>query len=175
MKNALGKIVVILVCLGLLYFVYAFALPEYPQSMVKGFIQPKINATAKTRIEEVQQAKCKEVDNLSYGQIFANVDGGCWIYETPEKSSDGAEHVIFYGRGVSVNLKDWQDYNEGLMYTSTSIKMDFIIRGNSFELVPYIDDFQNPLKLYDGKHERDNDKVREDILDQIYNGMRKDQ
>lgn len=175
MKKVFGKIGAVVVVIGILFLIYAFALPEYPQSIIKGIVQPKINATADARIQEVKNAQCKDVDGLTYDQIFANVEGSCWIYETPEKSVDGAEHVIFYGKGVSVNLKDWPDYNGGLMYTSTSIKMDFVIRGNNFELVPYVDDFQNGLKLYDGKHEDANNKIRKDILNQIYSGMRKDQ
>lgn len=175
MKNAVGKIIFVLVLLGALYLVYAFLLPEYPQSVVKGFIQPKIDSTANARIEEVKKAQCKDVDGLTYEQVFANAQTTCWVYVTPDKSNDGAEHVIFYGKGLDINLKDWPDYNGGMMYLATSIKMDFIIRGNNFELVPYVDDFENGLRLYDGKHEEDNNKIRKDIMNQIYSGMRKDQ
>lgn len=175
MKKVIGRILTVLVCVGVLYVIYAYVLPEYPQSIIKGLIQPRINSTANTRIQEVKNQKCKDVDDLTYEQVFANVEGSCWVYVTPEKSTDGAEHVIFYGENVSVNLKDWPDYNGGLMYTSTSVKFDFVIRGNSFDVVPYIDDFKTGLKIYDGKHEDANNKVRKDVLNQIYSGMRKDQ
>lgn len=175
MKKTLGKIGVFLVFVGILFAIYAFALPEYPHSVIKGFIQPKINETANMRIQEIKNEACKDVDGLTYEQIFANVEGSCWVYETPEKSSDGAEHVTFYGKGVSVNLKDWPDYNGGLMYTSTSIKIDFVIRGSGYDVIPYVDDFDNGLILYDGKHEDANKKIRKDVLNQIYGGMRKDQ
>lgn len=175
MKKVLGNIGVILVCIGILYLIYAFALPEYPKSIITGIVQPKINATASTRIEAIKNEQCKDVDGLPYSQIFANVKGSSWIYVTPEKSSDGAEHVIFYGKDASINLKDWPDYNGSLMYTSTGIKMDFIIRGSGYELVPYVDDFKNGLVLYDGKHEDANKQIKKDVLNQIYSGMRKDQ
>ena len=59
------------------------------------------------------------------------------------------------------------------MYTSTSIKIDFVIRGSGYEVIPYVDDFDNGLILYDGKHEDANKKIRKDVLNQIYGGMRK--
>lgn len=178
MKEFFGKLGVVVVILGILYAVYAFALPEYPKSYVTSIVQPKVNATADSMITKVKQATNKDIPGKTYEQIFTSkknsTNAGCWIYVTPEDSSDGAEHVIFYAKGATINLKGFEDYNGGLLYTSAVIKMDFKISGGSFDLIPYVDDLNTPLVIYDGKHTKDNAKVKKAILEQLDTGMKEE-
>ncbi|MGN0438918.1 MAG: hypothetical protein ACI4F4_10380 [Lachnospiraceae bacterium] len=173
MKGVVGKIATVVVAIGILILIYVL-LPEYPQSMVKGVVQPIVNATAKTRIENVKNATYKELE-LNYGAIFENVSGSCWVYQSPEQSVDGAEHVTFYGNDVSVNLSDWEMENgeKGLLYTGAGIKIDFVIRGNNFDVVPYVDDFNTSLLRNDMKYQEQNKKLLQDVLTQIYGGVKK--
>ena len=79
------------------------------------------------------------------------------------------EYVTFYGRGVSINLKDWEDY-QGKLSTSASVKVEFRIRGNNVDILPYVDG--TLMHIEDGKHVEANDKIKLDIFSQLYTGMK---
>ena len=60
-----------------------------------------------------------------------------------------------------------------LLYTGAGIKIDFVIRGNNFAVVPYVDDFNTSLLRNDMKYQEQNKKLLQDVLTQIYGGVKK--
>lgn len=167
MKQFLKVVIGIVVLAGILVGVY-FVLPEYPQNVVKSIIQPMTDANAKTMIEKVKMIPNKDLDNLSYQTILeAKTKNACWVYETREEEP-GIQYVIFYGRGASINLKAWTDYN-GMLSTSAVVKVEFKIRDNNVDILPYVDG--KLMRIEDGQHVEQNDKIRLAIFSQMYNGM----
>ena len=166
MKGFMKVVVWVLVLIGVAVGVY-FLLPEYPQSFVKSVFQPMVDAQAKTRIEQVQGLLNKDLNNVSYKTIFeAQTKNPCWVYSCEEGST--TEYVIFYGRGVSINLKDWEEYN-GMFASSASVKIVFEIVGDKVEIHPYVDG--TLMEINDGKHTEENKAIRLDLFTQLYGGM----
>ncbi len=172
MKDILKKIVAILVIVAIFVGIY-FILPEYPQNYVKGMVQSVADVEAKAMIDKVKQLPCKDVDNHSYEEVLTkNTTTGCWSYLSAEDSSDGYARVYYYGRGASVNLKDWPDYG-GMLYTSAIVKVEFKIVDKNVEIYPYIDDLKNPVYIDDkGVHFQQNGDIKKDIFQQLYNGVK---
>lgn len=166
MKSFMKVVIWLIILCGICVGVY-FVLPEYPQSCVKAVFQPHVNAQAKVRIDQVQALTNRDLDNATYKTILeAKVKNPCWVYELDEVT--GSEKVIFYGRGIQINLKDWEDY-DGKLSTSASVKMEFEIAGNKVEIHPYVDG--RLMEITDGSHEEENDNLRLDLLSQLYGGM----
>lgn len=162
------KVVIWIVVIGAVLFGVYMVLPEYPQSFVKSIVQPLVDSQAKTRITQVKALTNKDLDNATYQTILeSKTKNACWVYETKE-SEPGIEYVTFYGRGVSINLKDWADYS-GKLSTSATVKIEFKIRGNSVDIYPYVDGAL--MCIEDGKHVEENDKIKLSIFNQLYNGM----
>ncbi len=147
-------------------------LPEYPKSVVKSIVQPVIDSEAKSMISQVQALTDKDLGNATYKTILeSKTKNPCWVYETRE-AEPGIEYVIFYGRGVSINLKDWQDYG-GMLSTSATVKFEFKITGKkSVDILPYVDG--KLMNIKDGTHVEQNDKIKLDILTQMYSGMQEE-
>lgn len=161
-KVVVWIIILAAVCVGV-YFV----LPEYPQNYVKSMFQPMTDAVAKSKIEQVQSLLCKDVDDASYKTIFeAKTKNPCWVYEKDEAT--GAELVTFRGTGVSLNLKDYEEYG-GMLYTDASVKIVFEIVDNKVDIHPYIDG--ELMEIEDGKHSDQNKVIRNDLFRQLYGGM----
>lgn len=167
MKGFLKVVVWIIVLAAVCVGVY-FVLPEYPQNYVKSVVQPLVDANAKVRIQEVQNILNKDFDNVSYKTLLeGKVKNPCWAYQLDETT--GVEHVTFYGRGIELNLKEWEEYG-GKLSTSATVKIDFVITNKSkVEIVPYVDGVMMQIK--DGKHVEKNDKILKAILSQMYTGM----
>jgi hypothetical protein len=171
MKNFL-KVVIWIVVLGAICFGVYMILPEYPQNFVKSVVQPMVNSQAKTKIGQVKALTNKDLDNATYETILeGKTNSPCWVYETREEEP-GIEYVIFYGKGVTINLKDWTDYN-GKLSTSATVKIEFKISGNNVEIYPYIDGVK--MNITDGKHVDDNNKIKAEIFKQLYEGMQAEQ
>ncbi len=168
MKGFIKALVWILILVAVAVGVY-FILPEYPQSSVKSIFQPMTDAVAKSKIEQVQNMLNKDFDNASYKTILeSKAKNPCWVYRKDETT--GMEYVTFYGRGVQINLQDYAEYN-GMLSTSASVKIEFEINGNKVDIHPYVDDFENPMEIKDGKHTEENKKIRKAIFSQLYTGM----
>ena len=166
MKGFLKVVVWILVLAAICVGVY-FVLPEYPQSFVKSVFQPMTDAVAKSKIEQVQGILNKDLGNASYKTILeSKTKNPCWVYAKDEVT--GEESVTFYGRGVTINLKEWQEY-QGMLSTSASVKVVFEIDGQQVNIHPYVDGVL--MEIVDGKHVEENKKIRQDILSQLYSGM----
>lgn len=176
MKKVMGKVITVVVIIGILFGIY-FLLPEYPKNCVKATVQKMVDKDAQARIEAVKQKQYEGVDNQTFDAILTKgTTSGCYTYTSALKSDDGAEHVYYYGKGASINLKDWPDYGGGLLYTDAVIKVDFKIKaGNNLEIVPYIDDLSpaGALQINDGKHTDANNKIKADYFNQLYNGVKK--
>lgn len=130
------KVVIWVVILGAVFFGVYTALPDYPQSIVKSFVQPVINKDAKTRINQVKQL-INQKENASYQKIletYTNTSG--WVYAKDEVT--GVETVSFYGKGATINIKDIPKYEDKL-YTSCAVRFDFQISGSSVKIIAYID------------------------------------
>ncbi|MDO5155626.1 MAG: hypothetical protein Q4D51_06645 [Eubacteriales bacterium] len=155
MKKFVKALVWILILGGLFFGVYTI-LPEYPHNLVKSVFQPMFDEMAKTRIDQVKNMKNKDLEAI-YGQILENNNTRtqAWVYDKDENS----EKVTFYGRGAYINIKDVPDHNDYL-YTSTSVKFDFIITGKNVKIKAYIE----------GKEQ--DDVIRDLMLRQIYTGER---
>ncbi len=166
MKGFVKAVVWIIVLAAICVGVY-MVLPEYPQSYVKSIFQPMTDAVAKSKIEQVQGLLCKDVDNASYKTIFeAQTKNPCWVYEKDEAT--GAEYVTFRGTGISLNLKDYEEYG-GMLYTDASVKIVFEIVGNKVDIHPYLDN--ELMEIEDGKHTDQNKAIRNDLFRQLYGGM----
>lgn len=162
------KLIIWIVVLAAVCFGVYMVLPEFPKAVVTSIIQPITNSEAKARINQVKALTNRDLDNANYETILeSKTKSPTWIYETRE-SEPGVEYVIFYGRGVSINLKDWEDYN-GMLSTSASVKMEFKIVNGNVEILPYVDGILMNIK--DGAHVEKNDKIKLDILSQLYGGM----
>lgn len=173
MKDFLKKVVWVVVFVAILFVAYQY-MPEYPHNYIKSVFQPKIDEMAASRINQVKALTNKDVDNKSYDDIFkAHTNTGCWVYEAVTDSKDGAEHVYYYGKDAAVNLKDYPDYG-GQMYTAAAIKVDFKITSGNVDIFIYIDDFSEDAVLWinDGKHVKENSKIKADFFKQLYSGMR---
>lgn len=158
-------VVLVAICVGV-YFV----LPEYPQSVVKSLFQPMVDSEAKSMISQVQSLTNKDLDNASYKTILeAKTKNPCWVYN--KDKTTGEKSVVFFGRGVSINLKDWTDY-QGVLSTSASVKIEFKISGRNVEILPYVDG--KLMSIKDGKHVEQNDKIKLSILSQMYTGMQEE-
>ncbi|MBR1866093.1 MAG: hypothetical protein IJ801_06270 [Lachnospiraceae bacterium] len=169
MKQIL-KVIIGIVILGVIGFGVYTILPEYPHNIVKSIVQPVTNARAKDLIHKVQNLPNKDVDNVMYKTILEKNTGMCsWVYDN--EIEPGVEYVTFNGKGASINLKEYAEYN-GKMSTSCFVKVDFKIKGNSVEIVPYIDGVK--MSIDDGKHEEMNKQIRADIFTQLYKGMKAD-
>lgn len=169
MKGFVKVLVWIVVLAAICAGVY-FVLPEYPQSVVKSVVQPMIDSQAKKMIGEVQSIINNDLNKASYKTILeSNTKNPCWVYNKDETT--GEQSVVFYGRGVSINLKDWSDYG-GMLSTSASVKFEFKITGNNVEILPYVDG--KPMYIKDGAHTEQNDKIKLDILSQLYTGMQEE-
>ncbi len=166
MKGFLKVVVWIVILAAVAVGVY-FVLPEYPQAYVKSMFQPMTDAVAKAKIEQVQKLINKDIDNASYKTIFeAQTKNPCWVYEKDEAS--GTEYVTFRGTGISLNLKDYEEYS-GKLYTNASVKIQFEIVSNKVEIHPYIDG--ELMEIADGKHTDQNKAIRNDLFRQLYGGM----
>lgn len=162
------KVVVWIIILAAIAFGVYLVLPEFPQAAVKSVVQPIIDANAKMRIDQVKALTNRDLDNATYQTILeGQTKNPSWVYVTKEEEP-GIEYVIFYGRGVSINLKDWTDY-AGMLSTSASIKVEFKITGGNVDIYPYIDGVL--MNIQDGKHVEQNDKIKLDIFRQLYTGM----
>ncbi len=167
----LGKVLIWIIILGAILFgVYAFV-PEYPHNFMKSFVQPVVDARAKELITSVQNLTNSDVNNATYKEILEkHTSMRYWVYETRE-TEPGVEYVIFGGKGASINLKDYTDY-DGLLSTSAFVKFEFKITGNNVDIYPYIDG--KPMHINDARHAETNKKIRLDILSQLYGGFRED-
>lgn len=164
------KVVVWIVIIGAVFFGVYTVLPEYPQNFVKSVIQPFVDGTAKIRINQIKSLPNKDM-NANYETILeSKANTTCWVYETREEEP-GIEYVIFYGRGVAINLKEWADY-QGKLSTSATVKIEFKIIGNNVDIYPYVDGVK--MNIEDGKHVEQNDKIKLDIFKQLYSGMQTD-
>ncbi len=164
------KILIGLVIFGAILFGVYKLLPEHPQSIVKSIVQPVFDSRAKTLIQEVQGIKNKDLNDMTYKEILEKNNGmTAWVYEKEEGNT--VEHVIFYGKGAGVNLKDYPDYN-GLMSTSAQVKIDFQVSGTSVDIIPYIDG--KIMYKSDAKYKDENEKLRKDLMSQLANGIRAD-
>ncbi|MDE6433322.1 MAG: hypothetical protein K2L07_03760 [Lachnospiraceae bacterium] len=150
------KVLIWIVILGAVLFGVYTILPEYPQSFMKSFVQPVVDAQAKTRIEQVKALKNKDVD-ASYQEILEHyTNTSCWVYE----QGAGNEIVTFYGKGASINIKDVPNHEDHL-YPSTAVKFEFVITGNNVEIKAYIED-----NLQD-------ETIRDLMISQLYAGGKK--
>ena len=104
----------------------------------------------------------------------------CWTYDVSYKANGEIEQevVTYRGNGASVNMKDYSDYN-GKLYTSCSVKMEFVITPNKNDktksdvnIYPYLDGVK--MNIQDGKHGEQNKKVLEIILQQLYGGVQEE-
>lgn len=162
------KVVIWIVVLGAVLVGVYMVLPEYPKNYVNSIVQPMVNSQAKTRIAQVKALANKDMGNATYETILeSKTKNACWVYETKEEEP-GMEYVTFYGRGVSINLKDWTDY-QGKLSTSATVKIEFRIRGNNVDILPYVDG--TLMHIEDGNHVEQNDKIKLAIFNQMYNGM----
>ncbi|MDE5863575.1 MAG: hypothetical protein K2H34_04430 [Lachnospiraceae bacterium] len=162
------KVVVWIVILGAILFGVYMVVPEYPHNFAKSIVQPIVDSTAKTKIGQVKALTNKDLDNATYQAILeAKTKSKFWVYETRD-AEPGVEYVIFYGNGVTINLKDYEDYN-GKLSTSASVKIEFKIVNNNVEIYPYVDDVL--MNIQDGAHVEQNDRIKRDILQQLYTGM----
>lgn len=165
MKGFVKVVVWIAVLAAICVGVY-FILPEYPQSYVKSIFQPMTDAAADLRIGQVQNMLNEELDNATYKAILeAKTKNPCWVYEMDEVT--GAENVTFYGRGVTINLQDYGEY-QGKLSTSAMIKIVFEITGNKVQIHPYVDG--TLMEINDGSHEEENKEIRMSILSQMHTG-----
>lgn len=169
MKDVMKKIIWVVIFCAILVGIY-YVLPEYPQSFVKSTIQTVTDGAAKGRIAQIKALTNPDVSYASYEAILeGKTKTNCWLYVAADESTDGNEHVIFYGRGAALNLKDFPEF-EGLLYTSASVKVDFAIVGKNVEIYPYIDGkamfFDKSVKNY----KKSNDAVKLSIMSQLYSG-----
>lgn len=170
MKQIMKVLIWIIVIGGICTGIY-MVLPDYPQDFIKSFVQPVINSQAKARIKQIQSLKAEGVDNVDYKTVLEKNSGiSCWVYETRE-SEPGIEYVKYRGKGAAINLKEYTDY-DGKLSTSCLVTFEFKIKGSSVEIYPYIDDVK--MNIEDGAHVDANKKIREDIVQQLYNGMKAD-
>lgn len=162
------KVLVWIIILAAVAFGVYMVLPEFPKAAVTSVVQPIIDSNAKMRVDQVKALTNRDLDNVTYQAILeAQTKNPSWIYETKEEEP-GIEYVTFYGRGVSINLKDWEDYH-GMLSTSANVKVQFKITGGNVEIYPYIDGVL--MNIQDGKHVEQNDKIKLDIFKQLYAGM----
>ena len=151
--KTLGKVLIrVLILGGVVFGVYSI-LPEYPHNMMKSLVQPLVNTEAKVRIDQVKQLTNKKL-NASYADILEpNSKSAFWVYESDEVT--GKEMVLFYGTGITLNIKDLPG-EEDKLYTSCSVKFIFEITGNSVQITGEID------------HKPQSEAVRDEMLRQIY-------
>ena len=129
------KVLMWIVILGAVVFGIYTVLPEYPQSFMKSFVQPVVNSQAKTRINQVKALRNEDV-NATYQEILERyTNTSCWVYE----QGTGVEKVTFYGKGATINIKEIPEHEDHL-YTSTSVKFEFIITGNNVTINAYIEE-----------------------------------
>lgn len=168
MKGFIKAVVWIVIVVAALVGVY-FVLPEYPQDFVKSIVQPVVDAEAKVRIEQVQSLLVKELDNASYKTLLeGKAKNPCWAYEKDENT--GVETVTFHGRGYSINLKEWREYN-GVLSTSAAVKFEFVITGGKqVDVHAYVDGVLMELNDAKDSHQESNKQIRLDILNQTHTG-----
>ena len=134
MKQFMKVLIWIVILGGVVFGVYT-VLPEYPQNFMKSFVQPVVNSQAKTRINQVKNLKNKDVDATYQDILERYTNTSCWVYE----EETGFETVTFYAKGARINIKDVPDHEDHL-YTSTSIKFQFVITGNNVKITAFIGD-----------------------------------
>jgi len=167
MKGFLKFLVWMVVLAAILVGVY-FVLPEYPQNYVKSIVQPIIDTNASVRMEQVKALTVKELDNATYNTLLSTrPKNACWSYRMDETT--GVEYVTFYGRGLTINLKEWPDYN-GILSTSAIVKFEFEINGAQVNIHPYVDG--QLMEINDAKNTfaEKNKDIRIEILRQVYQG-----
>ena len=167
------KVVVWIIILGGVGFGVYMIMPEYPHDFVKSFVQPVIDSSAKTRIDQVKNLPIgvKGLDGVTYKMALTKNTGmNCWVYEKDETT--GVETVTFRGNGASINMKDYTDYN-GKLYTSCAVKFDFVITGNNVEIIPYLDGTKMRSDADIGT-EKDKE-VLHNIVSQMYGGVQEEE
>ena len=165
MKGFVRGLIWFLVFVAVLVGVY-FALPEYPQSVVKSTFQSTIDAAAGTRIAQVQNMTNADLGDITYKTILeSQTKNPCWVYKIDEMT--GVETVTFYGRGVAINLKDYEEY-QGKLSTGAMIKIEFVITGQQVQIHPYVDGVL--MELDEMTHSQENKKIRLEIFSQLYSG-----
>lgn len=165
MKGFVRGLIWFLVFVAVLVGVY-FALPEYPQSVMKSVFQTKVDAAAELRISQVQNMTNADLDNATYKAILeAQTKNPCWVYDVDDVT--GIETVTFYGRGVSINLKDYEEYN-GKLSTAAMVKIQFVITGQQVQIHPYVDGVL--MELDETTHSLENKQIRLEIFSQLYTG-----
>ena len=152
MKEFVRVLIWVAVLGGILFGVYT-VLPEYPHNYVKALVQPVVNAQAKKRILQVKNLKNEEMDALYQNILEKNTRNTCWVYE----EGVGIETVTFYGSGATINIKDLENHDNHL-YTSTLVKFEFVITGNSVDITAYIE------------NQAQDDEVKELMIQQLYQG-----
>ncbi len=168
MNKVLKVLIALLVLAGIGYGVYTI-LPEYPHNFVKGLVQPMTDVRAKDLIHGIQNLQNKDLGGVAYKDILEKNTGSCcWVYELRE-TDPAAEYVVFYGRGASINLKDYAEYS-GLLNTSAMVKVEFRVAGKNVEIIPYVDGVK--MLIDDKKHGEENKAIRKEIFYQLYNGMK---
>ena len=166
------KVVVGIIILGGIGFGVYMIVPEYPHDFIKSFVQPVVDAQAKTRIDQVKNLTVgiNGMDGVTYKMALEKNTGmNCWVYEKDETT--GLETVTFRGNGASINIKDYAEY-QGKLYTSCSVKMKFAITGNSVKVYPYIDGVL--MYIDDGSHKEKNKEVLHMIISQMYGGVQEE-
>ena len=140
MNKVVSWIVGIVVVLGILYGIYYF-LPEFPHAGIQSVFQPMVDANAKAKINEIKNIKNDRL-NMTYDEILTSeandLSMKCWVYESSLKSADGYEHVRFYSKGATINLKDVEGAPD-MLYTSAALKVDFVISAGKVDIQMYID------------------------------------
>lgn len=156
MKGFFKVLVWILILGGVGFGVYAI-LPEYPHNLVKSIIQPYVDVQAKTRIAQVKALKNKDQDACYEDILEPHTRTQVWVYEPSDGT--GREKVTFYGRGAFINIKEL-DGHDDYMYTSTTVKFEFLINGKNVTINAYIEG-----KLQD-------EAVRDLMIRELYTGQK---
>lgn len=156
MKDIMWKIFWIVVAIGILYGIYSI-LPEYPHNVVKSIFQPLINEEAKQKISQIQNLKDIDLDDTYINILESNCNSSAWVYDKNKETLE--EKVTFYGTGAYLNLKDIPN-NNGLLYTSANVKVEFLINDELVDIIVYVSDYNEPC----------NEVVEEEVLKQLKNG-----
>jgi hypothetical protein len=152
MKKFLTTVVWIAVLVAALFGIY-MVLPEYPQSYVKGLIQPLVDSQAKTRIEQVKSLKNQDVKDTYQNILGTNTNTQCWVYED---QGGGIEKVTFFGRGAQISIQNVDGYDDHFYDKSCSVKFEFLITNNNVTITCYING------------EAQDEKIRDVVIQQLY-------
>jgi hypothetical protein len=152
MKKFLTTVIWIAVLVGVLFGIYMI-LPEYPQSYIKGLIQPLVDSQAKTRIEQVKVLKNQDVKDTYQNILETNTNTTCWVYED---DGAGVEKVTFFGKGAQISIQNVEGYDDHFYDTSSSVKFEFLITNNSVTITCYING------------EAQDEAIRDVVIQQLY-------